>query len=615
MSTSLAETGSLKKQLSHKAFEISEDVESIDREIIPEYADEYNPDGLYVALPEDKARFRTVKGHISKVAYLMLLVELAERASYYGVSNVLTNFIMRPLPDGSSTGSTHTANTSAGALGLGLQPANAVTTLLTFLAYVAPLFGGYIADSKLGRYKAIMIGVWVGLVSHILFIIAGLPPVLKHGKSALAPTILGILSLAIGTGFIKPNLLPLLLDQYEYRTNVLKKLPSGEVVLVDRDRTMDGITMVFYWFINVGAFFQLATSYAARDVGYWLAFLTPGLMYLIVCVVMLFLGPHIYHPDPQGSILGDVVKVLLVCFKGNFIKRFKEHQFFQHAYPENMKARGQLYFNKKKQTPITWSKQDVKDFHSTFIQSGMFLYWVIFNLNDNGLSAALNAQAGAMTTKNVPNDLFNNFNPLVIIFLIPVLDRLVYPLLEKLGWRVQAVQKIFFGFFLGAITSMVSAIIQWRIYETSPCGYQASTCDSVSPISAWVEVSVYALAAAGECFCMTQGYEVAYARAPQNAKGLVMALFLVMTALSAAIIEIITPSLEDPNLIWPFVALAVIGFIFAVAFLIQYWNLEKIMTLEDVERERNVQEAKKEKDEQSDSDAPVDEYVDVEKNL
>ncbi|GME74864.1 unnamed protein product [Ambrosiozyma monospora] len=608
MTKSPAETGSLKKQISVKAFEVSEGVESLDREVIPEYADDYNPDGLYVALPEDKLRFRSVKGHISKVAFLMLIVEFAERASYYGTSSILTNFIMRPLPDGSTTGATHKANTSAGALGLGLQSSTALTTLLTFLAYVAPLFGGYIADSKLGRYKAIMIGVWIALVSHILFIIAGLPPVIKYGKSALAPTILGILSLAIGTGFIKPNLLPLLLDQYEYRTNVLKKLPSGEVVLVDRDRTMNSITMVFYWFINIGAFFQLATSYAARDVGYWLAFLTPGLMYLIVCVVMLFLGPHIYHPDPQGSILGDVVKVLLVCFKGNFIKRFKTHQFFQYAYPENMKARGQLYFNNKKQTPITWTKQDVTDFHSTFSQSGMFLYWVIFSLNDNGLGGASNAQAGAMTTKNVPNEIFGNFNPLVIIFLIPVLDRLVYPLLEKLGWRVQAVQKIFFGFFLGSMSSMVSAIIQWRVYETSPCGYQASTCDSVSPMSAWIQVSVFVLAASGECFCMTQGYEVAYSRAPENAKGLVMALFLVMTALSAAIVEIITPSLGDPNLIWPFVALAVIGFIFAIAFLIQYWNLEKIMTLEDVERERNVQESKREKNEQCES-------VDVEKNL
>ncbi|GME82076.1 unnamed protein product [Ambrosiozyma monospora] len=257
------------------------------RELIPDYADEFNPDGLFIALPEDKKNYRSVKGNIPFASFLILIVEFAERGSYYGVQGILTNFIMRPLPDGSSTGSTHTENTSAGALDQGLQIANAFVMLLQFLAYVTPLVGGWLADAKLGKFKAIMIGVWVGLISHILFVIAGLPPVLKHGKSALAPTVLGIISLAIGTGFIKPNLLPLLLDQYPYRANVLKKLPSGETVYVDRDASMENVTMIFYWAINIGAFMQLATSYAARNVGYWLAFLAPGLMYLMVCLVML----------------------------------------------------------------------------------------------------------------------------------------------------------------------------------------------------------------------------------------------------------------------------------------------------------------------------------------
>ncbi|GMF00699.1 unnamed protein product [Ambrosiozyma monospora] len=34
------------------------------RELIAEYADEYNPDGLYLAYPEDKHTYRSVKGKI-----------------------------------------------------------------------------------------------------------------------------------------------------------------------------------------------------------------------------------------------------------------------------------------------------------------------------------------------------------------------------------------------------------------------------------------------------------------------------------------------------------------------------------------------------------------------
>ncbi|GME76087.1 unnamed protein product [Ambrosiozyma monospora] len=203
------------KEVSH--FETHDTTDSISldlnqRELIPEYADEFNPDGLYVAQPEDKLKYRSVKGKIKYVAYLILIVEFAERGSYYGVSHVLTNFIMRPMPAGSTTGATGTANKAAGALGLGLQVANAFVTLLKFLAYVTPLLGGYLADSRFGRYKAIMIGVWIGLVSHILFVVAGLPTVIAGGK-ALAPTVIAIITLAFATGFIKPNLLPLLLDQ------------------------------------------------------------------------------------------------------------------------------------------------------------------------------------------------------------------------------------------------------------------------------------------------------------------------------------------------------------------------------------------------------------------
>ena len=55
-----------------------------------------------------------------------------------------------------------------------LQAASALTNLLTFLAYVFPLIGGYLGDSTIGRWKAIQWGyfwicwpfVFILLVSH-----------------------------------------------------------------------------------------------------------------------------------------------------------------------------------------------------------------------------------------------------------------------------------------------------------------------------------------------------------------------------------------------------------------------------------------------------------------
>ena len=572
-------------------FVTDSDSQLVNREYIAEYADEYNPMGLAVATAEDKFNYRIIRTRPTLAAMLILVVEFAERGSYYGVQGILTNFIMRPLPDGSKTGRVMPGREgNAGALGLGLQDANALVMLLQFLAYVMPLIGGYLADAKLGRFKAIMIGVWVGIISHILFIIAALPPVIAKGQAAMAPTALGIISLAVCTGFIKANLLPLMLDQYPYRQNVLKKLPDGEVVYVDRDGSMESLAMVFYWSINIGAFLQIATSYSARDVGYWLAFLCPCIMYLIVVVAMLFIRPHLKPERPKGSLLGKALRVVYVCLKGNFFKRIWNKQFWAYAYPGNMKARGQLYQNTKKQTPIDWTAQEVDDYKSVFTQCVMFSFWVIFNLSDTGLGSTLTAQAGAMTSKGIPNDFFNNFNQIAIVVAIPILDYIVYPLLRKWKINFKPVYKIFVGFMLGATASGVSAILQWRIYKTSPCGYYATDCPEPSPLTAWLAIINYGLCALGECFCYTTAYEIAYTRAPDNAKGLVTALFLFNSAISSAISEGVSGAMKDPNLIWPFTGISAVGGFFAFVFLFCYWNLDKTMAKEDAEREAARQE-------------------------
>ncbi|AWU74715.1 uncharacterized protein C5L36_0A12900 [Pichia kudriavzevii] len=554
-------------------------------EFIAEYADEYNPQGLAIATLEDKFKYRNVKTRPTIAAMLILVCEFAERGSYYGTQGILTNFIMRSLPEGSTTGKVmpgHTGN--AGALGLGLKDANALVTLLQFLAYVCPLFGGYLADDRLGKFKAIMIGVWVGILSHLLFVIAALPPVIAKGQAALAPTVLAILSLSVCTGFIKANLLPLMLDQYPYSTNVLRREPTGEVVYVDRDGSMERLTMIFYWSINIGAFLQIATSYSAKRVGYWLAFLCPMLMYCIVVIAMLIIRPHLKPEVPQGSLLKKAVIVVTECLKGNFIKRLKNKEFWAYAYPSNMESRG------VPAEKIKWTEQEVKDYKSTFTQCLMFAYWVIFNLSDSGLGSTLTAQAGAMTSQGIPNDFFNNFNQITIVVAIPILDYIIYPVFSKYKINFKPVYKIFVGFMLGALGSMVSAILQWRIYKTSPCGYYATNCDEPSPLTAWYAIINYGLCALGECFCYTTAYEIAYTRAPDNGKGLVMALFLFNSAISSAISEGISGALYDPNLIKPFAGIAGVGGLCAFLFLFQYWNLDKVMEEEERERVASKQE-------------------------
>jgi hypothetical protein len=58
-------------------------------------------------------------------------------------------------------------------------------------------------------------------------------------------------------------------------------------------------------------------------------------------------------------------------------------------------------------------------------------------------------------------------------------------------------------------------------------------------------------------------------------KGLVLSFFLFANALSAAIQEACTPSLNDPHLIWPFVATGIGGTILAIWFWFLYRHLDR----------------------------------------
>lgn len=67
------------------------------------YTDEWNPNGLRKVEDGDIA-LRRVSGPVPKITYVLALVEFAERGSYYGLTNVISNFVQFPLPKGAMAG-------------------------------------------------------------------------------------------------------------------------------------------------------------------------------------------------------------------------------------------------------------------------------------------------------------------------------------------------------------------------------------------------------------------------------------------------------------------------------------------------------------------------------
>ena len=177
-----------------------------------------------------------------------------------------------------------------------------------------------------------------------------------------------------------------------------------------------------------------------------------------------------------------------------------------------------------------------------------------------------------MTTNGAPNDLLSSFNPLTTIVTIPILSYRVYPLLRKYKIKYGRISRITFGFILATVSGVIGAIVQWRVYETSPCGYHASSCSigsGVSPLNIWWQIPNVSLGAISECFAKVTAYEIAYARSQRGMNAVVMSMFLFNTALATALGEVLTPVTVDLYPIWIWAALAIA---LAVQTVIFYWT-------------------------------------------
>ncbi|KAK2063274.1 POT family protein [Colletotrichum caudatum] len=516
---------------------------------------------------EERSTLRKVADTIPFTAWSLCLVEMAERASYYGVKAAFNNYLQFPLPEGGpGTGAIDPSkpNSHAGALGLGLRTASSIGLLFTFLAYLIPIFGAWIADVKIGRYKAIAWGVMIGGVAHVIMVAGAAPAVLQGSKAAaVAVFLISYFTLAIGAGIFKPNVAPTVIDQYKHQREYTKVLKTGEKVIVDPETTVSHIMLIFYAFINVGAFFSIAVVYIEKYHSFWLAYLVPGIVYFLLPLLLAATYKRTVKVPPQGSDLNRFVKITisgLKASKGNIFSK----NFWQNVKPSLLAERG---------VHVSYSQKDVDDASRTWQAVQIFLYIPIWVLNNGGVGNVLSNQGAAMTSDGAPNDLLSHLNPLVIIVFSPLMANVVYPFLERRNIKFGRISRMTLGFILATISSVIGALVQWRVYETSPCGYNASDCSGVSPLSIWWQLPNVALGAMSEVFINVTAYELAYARAPEHMRSTVVALMLFMTALSSALGQILLPAIADPTLIWAWAAPGIALFFQTIAFWVRHRNV------------------------------------------
>lgn len=194
--------------------------------------------------------------------------ELAERFCYYGIAGILVSY----LKDNDK--------------GLGYDEAGAVAVHSYFMCavYLAPLVGGFIADTFWGRYNTILRFSCIYLIGTILL---GAGAFIK----SLPLSFIGLFVVALGTGGIKPCVAPFGVDQ-------LRGLGSAATT---------SFVLVFYASVNVGSLLTYIIVPVVRDkFGYGYAFLCPTVA-LFLAIIFFAIASKKYHRIPPGSSVFVVV--------------------------------------------------------------------------------------------------------------------------------------------------------------------------------------------------------------------------------------------------------------------------------------------------------------------
>ncbi|KAL4789050.1 POT family-domain-containing protein [Aspergillus venezuelensis] len=526
---------------------------------------------------EELETLRRVPGNLPIVAYLICIVEFSERASYLGVTGLISNFVNRPMPVGGNGYGAPPAGDqqTAGALGMGTVKANAVSQSFSMLAYALPMIFGYLSDAHTGRFKMICYGVLVFGVAHILMTGATAPSLLANG-GAKAPYFISLYMLSVGASMFKPNVSPLLLDQMPRDKAKTKTLKSGERVIVDPEATAERAMLWFYLLINIGGFMQVATSYTEKYVGWWLSFLLPLILYLPLPALLFWLRKRLVLHPPGGSDLPNVCRVLKICLSGKGILRIGRHGFWDAAKPSVIAARGQ-------NIQTRWNDQFVEDVRRTFQATGIFCFFPIQFINDNGLGSAASFLSTMLKTDGVPNDLISNFNPLSIIIFAPILNYGLYPLLRRFRIHYGPVARITTGLAMSSLAGVGYTVLNYYAYKLGPCGKYGSsdTCVDengvalVAPITIWWIGIPYAVGGISELFVNVPAYGIAYSRAPKNMRGLVSAINLLNTAFAYAIGLACSSVIKDPYLTWDLGGPSIAGGILTVVFYFMFRHIDK----------------------------------------
>ena len=431
--------------------------------------------------------------------------EACERFSFYGMIGILTLYIKNQLALGSSE-------------------ATNISHLFKFGVYFLPLFGAWLSDRVLGRYRTILYLSFFYCAGHALLALGDVVYQLPHLPSGTITEAMrveyaltnagaihgrlwflysGLVLLAIGGGGIKPCVSAFMGDQFHANQGHLMQKAYG----------------LFYWSINFGSFFAfLLIPLVARNYGYGWAFGIPGIFMALATLIFWSGRRHYVHIPPAGPAAGSFWGMVLRAIPGpGFWNRCRK------LYPPEAVEGGQAALRVGwvlALIPFFWALWDQNS--TTWVIQGERMVPYFFPAHIMA-SPLLGPVLRFMVGDHIGAEQMQSLNALVVMVLIPLFTYLLFPWTQRLGVRVTTLRRMGCGLFITAFSFVMIGWLEQRL-------------NAGEKMSILTQTWAYTVLTAGEVLVSTTGLEFAFREAPARMRSTLMSFWLLTTALGNLVV-------------------------------------------------------------------------------
>ncbi len=326
--------------------------------------------------------------------------EAAERFSYYGMTSILTLYMVRHLE----------------------RPRNEAISwysIFTAAVYLMPVVGGFVADRFWGRYHTIL---WLsfGYVAGHLVI---------AGSDSAWGLLAGCALIAVGSGGIKP----------------CASAFAGDQIPVERPALLERLYDLWYWMINLGSTAsQLLVPWLYERFGPRVAFGAPaGAMMLALAVFIVgrrgYRRPPANGPSPHGFL-----RVIASALR-NASRRPAGAHWLDGARPDHPE----------------WAVEGAK---AVFRIAGVFAavsaFWALFFQYGSSWTLQAEEMERRVLGYLVPPGQVQTLDAVFVLSLIPLFSLWLYPALERRGLQVTPLRKMTAGMFVMVLAFVAAAAVE-----------------------------------------------------------------------------------------------------------------------------------------------------------